>query len=59
MVDDKANKVECENMLDSIDILRKQVQTTVVLFNEALKLNVLRGNDSEQAKNDRSLLLIE
>ena len=35
------------------------MKTTVVLFNEILILNLLRGQDTEQAKNDRAILLME
>lgn len=45
--EDKANKTELENQLDSINTLNKQMQHIVVLIIEMMKTNVLRGQDTE------------
>lgn len=59
MNESKANKIETENMLDAIMTLNRQVQHTIVILNEALKLNLVKGEDTKLAKEDRSLNLIK
>ena len=41
--EEKADKVECENLVDGIRTLNKYIQHTIVLLNEQLMLNLTRG----------------
>jgi hypothetical protein len=54
----KANKEETENMMDMIVTLNRQLQHTIVLLNESLKLNLIKANDTRQAKENRSQQLM-
>jgi hypothetical protein len=46
-------------MLDAITTLNKQVQHTIVILNESLKLNLLKGEDTRLAREDRAINLIK
>ena len=59
MNESKANKNETENMLDAISTLNRQVQHAVVILNEALQLNLVMGEETRLAKEDRALNLIK
>ena len=41
--ENKADKNDCENIADSVKILNSQLQHTVILLNEALRLNLTKG----------------
>ena len=43
MNEGKANKSDTENMLDAITTLNRQIQHVVVILNDALKLNLMKG----------------
>ena len=59
MNESKANKSDTENMLDAIKTLAKQVQHSVVILNETLKLNVGKSEDTKLAMEDRAMHLIK
>ena len=59
MNESKANKNETENMLDAISTLNRQVQHAVVILNEALQLNLVMGEETRLAREDRALNLIK
>jgi len=59
MNESKANKNETENMLDAISTLNRQVQHAVVILNEALQLNLVMGEETRLAREDRALHLIK
>ena len=55
----KSNKVDVENMIDGINTLNKQVQHVILILNEAIKLNVMKGEDTKLAKEHRSIYLLK
>jgi hypothetical protein len=50
----KADKRQCENMIDWIKTLNKQVQHTVVLLQENFKINLVKAQETEQAKQEKA-----
>jgi len=54
----KTNKVDTENLIDLIIEMNRLVQHIIVLQNETLKINLIKANDTRQAKENRSHELI-
>ena len=44
---EKANKVEQENVIDSVLTLNKQLQHMCSLLTETINMNLLKGGDTE------------
>jgi len=59
MNEGKANKSDTENMLDAITTLNRQIQHVVVILNDALKLNLMKGEETRLAMEDRAINLIK
>ena len=55
----KANKYEFENLFDSLQTLNLNVKQMCVLMNESVRIQMARGNDTEQLKEDRFVVLLE
>lgn len=55
----KANKIDTDGIQDSIGTLKQQIQHLVVMLNESIKLNLERGNDPTNAKENRVLNLLK
>lgn len=49
----KANKTDTEDIQDSIGFIKLQIQHLIVMLNESIKLNLERGNDPTNAKENR------
>lgn len=50
----KANKTDTENIMDLITTMNRQVSHLIVLLNESLKLNIIKGQDTIQARENRA-----
>jgi hypothetical protein len=51
----KSNKVDTENLIDSINTLNKQIQHVILILSEGLKLNIAKGDDTRQGKENKSI----
>ena len=49
----KTNKEDTENMMDLIVEMNQQIQHTVVLLNETLRLNLQKPSDTKLSKENR------
>lgn len=58
LVDSKANKAETENMQDTIATLNNQLSHLIMVFNESLKLNLAKGQETTQARENRTKQLM-
>ena len=54
----KTNKDDTENMMDLIVEMNRIVQHVIVILNEALKINLIKANDTRVAKENRAHELI-
>ena len=54
----KTNKEDTENMMDLIIEMNRIVQHVIVILNETLKINLIKANDTRQARQNRSHELI-
>ena len=54
----KTNKVDTENLIDLIIEMNRLVQHIIVLQNETLKINLIKANDTREARANRSHELI-
>ena len=54
----KTNKEDTENMIDLIIEMNRLVQHVIVLLSETLKINLIKANDTRQAKENKSHDLI-
>ena len=55
----KADKMDTENLADLIRVLNQQIQHTVVLLHKSTSLHLARGQDTGLAKEERALQLIQ
>lgn len=54
----KTNKIDTENMMDLIIEMNRLLQHIIVLLNETLKINLIKANDTRQARENRAHELI-
>ena len=55
----KSNKVDTENLIDGLNTLNKQIQHVILIQNEALKLNIAKGDDTRKGKEHQSIQLLK
>lgn len=54
----KANKSEFENLMDMIKVINQQLQQTIVMLSEAIKIDMSREVDTKNAHDTKVLNLV-
>ena len=54
----KANKQEFENVMDLIKTINQQLQQTIIMQNQAVKINITKDTDTKNAHDAKILNLM-